>query len=85
MTFSIIEVIIGAVALLAGFIAYRAHQDHLSFKAEATKDLAAVEATAKADLAALESRVRSLEAKVISVVTPAPAPSTAPAAQPLVP
>ena len=67
---SIIEVLLLVIGLVAGFIAYRAHADHLTFKQEATADLTKLEGEYKVAVAAVEARVKAIEAKF---TTPAPA------------
>lgn len=77
---SIIEVILGLVAVVALVIAFFAHKDHLSFKAEAEKDLAVVKTDATNALIALEARVRALETKAVAPTASGVSSVAAPAA-----
>ncbi len=69
---TIVEVIIALVAVVALVIGFFAHKDHISFKAEAEKDLTAAKADFAKVVADIEARLRALEGKAATpVVAPA--------------
>ena len=76
---STIEILLSFAVLIVGFIAYQAHHNQITFKAQAAldkvaleADITSVETKAKADLAALEAKFTKPAPVAVSPVTPVP-------------
>ena len=63
---TIIEVVLLVLGVVAALIAIQAHRDHLSFKDEAKKDIAALES----EVAALKAKYSAPAASVPPVAPP---------------
>lgn len=67
---TVIEIAIGIAVLIAGGIAFLAHRDGLSFKAEAAKDQQAIKDEFHKVTAELQAKVAVLEHKTTPAATP---------------